>query len=261
MDKIKVFLSDPQILFREGIHFILSGEEDFEVTGETTGNEEAYPLIEANPPHVAILSYQDPVTDGCEITRRIKRSLPSVAVILTLEKKEEEKLFQAVKCGAGACLTKDTDPDFLLDIIRVIAQGSLPIIDELLFPGLASRVLAEFKDVSAVNKQVDNLLADLTGKEAQILNIIGGGNDMAQTAVKLETSEDTVRRSLRMIQNKLVNNDQAHSVFEAAQRSMPILFRGNVTRDSASQYITRAEFNEFKESLMARFKSFINEKS
>ena len=33
-----------------GHPFILSGEEDFEVTGETTGNEEAFTLIEANPP-------------------------------------------------------------------------------------------------------------------------------------------------------------------------------------------------------------------
>jgi len=28
MEKSKVFLSDPQVLFREGIHFILSGEDD-----------------------------------------------------------------------------------------------------------------------------------------------------------------------------------------------------------------------------------------
>ncbi len=34
MEKIKVFLSDPQILFREGMHFTLSGEDDFEVTGD-----------------------------------------------------------------------------------------------------------------------------------------------------------------------------------------------------------------------------------
>jgi len=54
MEKIKVFLSDPQVLFREGIHFILSGEEDFEVTGETTSNEEAFAFLEANPPNVAI---------------------------------------------------------------------------------------------------------------------------------------------------------------------------------------------------------------
>jgi DNA-binding NarL/FixJ family response regulator len=262
MEKIKVFLSDPQVLFREGIHFILSGEDDFEVTGETTSNEEAYPLIEANPPHIAILSLQDAVPDGGEVTSRIKRGLPSVAVILIMDKKDEEKLFQAIRCGASACLTKDTEPDFLLDIIRVVAQGSQPIIDELLTPGLAARVLAEFKDVAALNKQVENLLADLTPKETQVLSTIAAGNNMEQVTVKLDTNEETVRRNLRMIQNKLVNNEQAHTVFEAAQRSLPILIRSKGGKDAgAGQYVTRAEFNEFKESLMARFKSFISDKS
>jgi DNA-binding NarL/FixJ family response regulator len=262
MEKIRVFLSDPQVLFREGIHFILSGEDDFEVTGETTSNEEAYTLIEANPPMVTILSLQDAAADGCEIARRIKRSLPSVSIILTMEKKEEEKLYQAVKSGASACLTKDTDPDSLLDIIRAAAQGSQPIIDELLLPGLAARALAEFSDVATVNRQVDNLLANLTIKESLVLKAIAAGSSLAEAATKLDMSEETIRRNLKMVQNKLVNNDQAHTVFEAAQRSLPILIRSKAGRDAASgQYVTRAEFNEFKESLMARFKSFISEKS
>jgi DNA-binding NarL/FixJ family response regulator len=261
MEKIKVFLSDPQILFREGIHFILSGEDDFEVTGETTSNQEAFTLIEANPPHITILSLQDPTLDGGEITRRIKRGLPSVAVILILEKKDEERLFQTMRCGASACFTKDTEPDFLLDIIRVVAQGSQPIIDELLVPGLAARVLAEFKEVAGMNEQVENLLTDLTTKESQILNTIAAGSSMEQVAAKLDITEETIRRNLRMIQSKLVSNDQAHAVFEAAQRNLPILIRGKTAKDAgAGQYVTRAEFNEFKESLMARFKSLINGK-
>jgi DNA-binding NarL/FixJ family response regulator len=262
MEKIKVFLSDPQVLFREGIHFILSGEDDFEVTGETTSNEEAFPLIEANPPHIAVLSLEGTTSDGCEVTRHIKRSLASVAVIFILEKKDPEKLFQAIICGASACLTKDTEPDYLLDVIKVVAQGSQPIVDEMLTPGLASRVLTEFKDVAIINEQVDNLLADLTPKESQILNTIAAGSSIEQVAAKLDINEETIRRTLRTVQSKLINNDQAHSIFEAAQRSLPILIRGKVSKDTgASQYVTKAEFNEFKESLMARFKSFISDKS
>jgi two-component system NarL family response regulator len=125
MEKHKGIPFDPQVLFREGIHFILSGEDDFEGTGETTTNEEAFAMIEANPPHIAILGFQD-AGGGFDITRRIKRSFPSVAVIFILERKDEEKLFQAIPCGIGACLTKDTHPRYLLDIIRVVAQGACP---------------------------------------------------------------------------------------------------------------------------------------
>ena len=45
MGNITVFLANWQVLFREGIHFTLSGEEDIEVIGETTGNEEALAFI------------------------------------------------------------------------------------------------------------------------------------------------------------------------------------------------------------------------
>ena len=260
MEKVKVFLSDSQVLFREGIHFILSGEEDFEVTGETTSNEEAYTLIEANPPNIAILSMRNGKFNGPEITRRIRRSLPSVAVILITESNEEEQLYAALKSGASACLTKDTDPEFLLDIIRVIAQGSYPIIEDLLMPGLASRVLIEFEDMATLNEQLDNLLANLAPKETEILSSIAAGNGIDQVATKLDIKEETIRRNLRLILNKLVANDQTRDVIEAAQRSLPSIIRGaSKAAGTSTEYVTKAEFDEFKDNLMERLKSFIGE--
>lgn len=259
MEKIKVFLSDPQVLFREGIHFILSGEDDFEVTGETTGNEEAFSLIEANPPHIAILSMNDPKADGFDITRRIRRNLPSVFVILTMDKKEPERIFAAIKSGASACITKDTEPEHLLDIIRVVAQGSVPIMEELLTPDLASTVITEFKDLADLNEQFDNLLANLNVKETQILTNIAAGSNIEQIAVKLDMNEETIRRNIRLILNKLVSNEQARTVIEAAQRSLPSIIRAGKKDGKGAEYVTRAEFNEFKVHLMERFKSIIGE--
>jgi DNA-binding NarL/FixJ family response regulator len=255
MEKIKVFLSDPQILFREGIHFILSGEEDFEVTGETTSNEEAFAHIESNSPNIAILSMNDVKTPGPEITRRIRRNFPSVLVILTVSKKEPEKIFEAIKSGASACIDKDTEPDHLLDIIKVVAQGSIPLIEELLTPVIANMALTEFTDLGEINQQYDNLLAGLAPKEQQILAAVASGGNMEQVTAKLDMNEDTIRRNIRLIFNKLVSNEKTRSVIEAAQRNMPSFVRPSKTK--AADYVTRAEFNEFKEQLMERFKSLI----
>jgi len=259
MEKVKVFLSDPQVLFREGIHFILSGEDDFEVIGETTSNQEAFTLIEANPPNIAILSMQDIKSSGAEITRHIKRNLPSVSVILTLDKKEDEKLFAAMKSGASVCITKDTDPEYLLDVIRVVTQGSQPIIEELLIPSLAAMALTDFEDLAALNEQLDNLLAGLAPKENQILTNIVAGNNIEQVAAKLDITEETIRRNLRLVLNKLVSNEQARAVIEATQRSLPSIIGTGKRAGKSTEYVTKAEFNEFKESLMERLKSFIGE--
>ena len=259
MEKIKVFLSDPQVFFREGIHFILSGEDDFEVTGETTDNEEAFSLIEANPPNVAILSMHDPKADGAEITRLIRRNIPSVAVILIMDKKEPEKVFAAIKSGASACMTKDSEPENLLDILRVIAQGSLPIMEEVLTPAIASLVLAEFEELTAINEQFDNLLANLTPKETQILNAIAASGKIEQIIAKLDMNEGAIRRSVRLILNKLVANEQARNIIDVAQRRLPSIIRSGRGNAKAGEYVTKAEFNEFKDHLMERLKTFIGE--
>jgi DNA-binding NarL/FixJ family response regulator len=257
MEKVKVFLSDPQILFREGIHFILSGEDDFEVTGETTGNEEAFTLIQANPPNVAILSMHGAKADGMDIARRIRRNLPSVYIILIMDKKEPDIIFLAIKSGASACLDKDTEPEHLLDIIRVVAQGSFPIMDELFTPALASLVITEFEDLAVLNEQVDGLLANLAPRELQILTSIASNSSLEQVAAKLDMNEDVIRHNIRLILNKLVSNDQARTVIEAAQRSLPSMIRSGKRDLKNNDYITRADFNEFKDRLMERLKSLI----
>jgi DNA-binding NarL/FixJ family response regulator len=260
MDKIKVFLSDPQILFREGIHFILSGEDDFEVTGETTGNEEAFALIEANSPNIAILSMNDAKASGPDITKRIRRNLPSVFVILTTDKNEPEKCFGAIKAGASACITKDTEPEHLLDIIRVVAQGSMPLMEDILTANIAKMIITEFEDLTELNQQFDNILARLSVKEQQIMAAIAAGGDIEQITAKLDMNEETVRRNIRLIFNKLVANEQARGIIEAAERNIPTMLRPGKS-GGKSDYVTRAEFNEFKEQLMQRFKSFIGQLS
>ncbi|MFC1914359.1 response regulator [Chloroflexota bacterium] len=259
MEKIRVFLSDTQVLFREGIHFTLSGEDDFEVTGESTNNEEAYVAIEANPPNIAILSMKNDKLDGSAVTRRIKRNLPSVSIILVSDSEDAEQLFAAMKSGAAACITKDTDPNYLLDMLRVIAQGSQPIIDCLLTPEQASRTLAEFQDMVTLGEQLDNMLARLSPKEAEILSCIAEGNSLEQAITKLNTNEGHIRRQLRSIANKLVANDQAQALIQVTQQGMPYMMPGRIPNGKLAEYVTKEEFNEFKDHLMERLKSFIGE--
>ncbi len=258
MEKTKVFLSDPQVLFREGIHFILSGEDDFEVTGETTSNEETLVHVAATPPNVVVLSLKDPKINGAAATRRIKRDLPTTQVIITATEKEDEAVFSAIKSGASACITKDTDPEYLLDIIRVVAQGSQPIIDEVLSPGVAGMVLAEFRDIATLNEEINHLLASLNEREVALLNSIVAGNDTEQIAEKLGMTEEIIRRNLRLIVSKLVSNEQSRALIEAAQRTLPSIIQSR-EGELGAKYVTKAEFNEFKDTLLERLKSLIGE--
>jgi len=259
MEKVKVFLADWQVLFREGIHFTLSGEEDIEVIGEATNNEEALAFIETNPPNVAILNVDHSQPSGIEVTRRLKQNLSSVSVTLVMDSDNEEQLFSAMKSGASACLTKDIGPEEMVNIIRKVAQGDYPISEALLRPRLASLVLEEFEAFSIISEQLNNLLARLTPGEAEILRRIADRNSIEQVSQAVGISEPTIRHQLDLILSKLVANDHNREVIEAAQSNMvlTIIRQGFGTRQAGKpEYVTKDEFTAFKESVGERLKSF-----
>jgi len=221
MEKISVFLAEWQVLFREGIHFTLCGEEDIEVIGETDDNEEALSFIEANVPSVAILDADRGKLSGIDVTTRIKRNYPSVSVILIMDSENEEQIFSVMKCGANACVTKDIAPDDLVSTVRRVAQGAYPVSEALLRPGITSRVVDEFEAFSLINKKVGNLLACLSPREGEILHHIADGSSSEQVSQALGISEEAIKHYLDLILLKLVANDHNRAVIEAAQGLLP----------------------------------------
>jgi len=260
MDKISVFLADWQVLFREGIHFTLSGEEDIEVIGEATDSEDALKAIEANPPDVAVLNTDRDKLDGVRITGYLRQNYPSVSVLLIMDSDSEEHLFLAMKRGASACLTKETEPADLVDCIRAVAKGGHPISDALLRPEIASRVLDEFEEFTVISEQVDNLLARLTPGEVEILHQVANRTPIEQICQALGISEESISRSFGFVMTKLVANDHIRQVIAAAQTSLlPLSIRGSLAGQSSTEYVTRDEFTAFKNSLRDRLKVVTDE--
>ncbi|MFC1911988.1 response regulator [Chloroflexota bacterium] len=255
MEKLRVFLSDWQVLFREGIHFILSGEEGMEVIGEETENARALAFIEENLPDVAILNASEGDPNGIEVTRQIKQNMPEVAVILIMDSDNEEQLFLAMKKGAKACLTKAVDPEVMVATIQKIAQGVLPISEVLLKPEIASRTIDEFETLSSIGEPLAGLLPHLTSRETEILRHIANGDSKEQVAGTLEISEETINHQLEAIVLKLVANDHNRMLIEATQSSLPSVARVSFNGKPGDEYITKEEFTAFKESLKEHLQS------
>lgn len=257
--RIKVILSYQQVIFREGIHFILSGEEDFEVTGEAIGHREAFGLVEANPPDVVVLGEGDDRAAAGEIIRRIKRMYPSVGLVLIAGRNDDETIFDSLTGGVGAVLTPDTAPEQMLDAIRNVAGGRLPAADSLLTPVLAARALADFKDLATLNERMGIAMAQLSRKETEILTGIAAGTGIEKVESGLNLTGEAIKDQLRTILQKLVANDRIRTVITEVQRGLPSFIPGLLKGESASQeFLTRAEFNAFKDGLTARFKSLVS---
>jgi len=259
MDRIGVFLSDWQVLFREGIHFTLSGEEDFEVIGETTSSEDALKAIEANPPDVAVLNTNHEKLNGIRVTGYLKRNFPSIATVLIMDNDDDEQLFQVIRSGASACVTKEVDPADLIDHIRAAAQGKQPIIDALLRPEIASRVLDEFEEFTVIGEQLGNMMAQLTPGETEILHHIANGASLDQIYQTLEIGEENVSRAFKTILSKLVANEQSRQVIAALPTGLPMSLQTRLAGQSSEEYVTREEFSAFKDSIRERLKSAMDD--
>ncbi len=261
MDRISVFLADWQVLFREGIHFTLSGEEDMDVVGEATTSEEAVLAIRAKPPRVAVLNAEANNLAGIKASRFLKQNFPTVSVLLILDSDDEERLFLAIQSGALGCLTKDADPTDLIDSIRQVAHGSYPACSIILRPGIAGRVLASFEEFAAVNEQLDRLLAVLTPDETEVLRNLSQRGGAVEAGRSPGSEPDDINRQLRAIATKLVANDHSYRVLEAARTGHGnAVFGGEPgTTRAPAEFVTRGEFSAFKDSIWERFRSAIDD--
>jgi two-component system, NarL family, nitrate/nitrite response regulator NarL len=207
MKKVQVYLSDWQSIFREGIHLALCSEECYEVVGEATTSEEALEFIEDNQPGVAILNADHGELTGIEVTHRVKRSLPSVSMILMMDRDNCEQIIAALKGGASACLSKDIEPDELLDAVNRAVHGEYPIIKQILNPAVAKRILSEFENLPEnCMESSSKLPVHLLPLEELVLRDIASGKLLEDLLRDRKITEDTVRQCLYIIRGKLMAN-------------------------------------------------------
>jgi len=114
--KVRVFLADNQVLFREGMHFVLEGEEGIEVVGEGTSAEEARPFLEKETVDVLVLS-----DDMRDRARRIKFAFPAVRLIIVGNSYLGGR---RAMVGDSILLSRDMDPRELVAAVRKAGRNN-----------------------------------------------------------------------------------------------------------------------------------------
>jgi DNA-binding NarL/FixJ family response regulator len=139
-------------------------------------------------------------------------------VILTALE-EEQTLFDAIRAGAAAYLHKDCEPKELVESIRKVRSGQF-IINEKIFakPAVATKVLAEFRELSVYGPGSSHVFAPLSPREVQILDNIAQGMTNKEVAYTLAISEQTVKNHMSSILRKLSVNDRTQAVVYAMRQ-------------------------------------------
>lgn len=216
---IRILLADASRIATMGITQVLEKESDMEIVGVATDGEAAVAKATELEPDILIIEAELPKLSGIEAAQRIRREFPHVAVVVLTADDQEQTLFDAIRAGAAAYLHKDCDPAELVDSIRKVRSGQF-VINEKIFsrPAVASRVLAEFRELSVYGPGSAKVFAPLSPREVQILDSIAQGRTNKEVAYALAISEQTVKNHMSSILRKLSVNDRTQAVVYAIRQ-------------------------------------------
>lgn len=219
---IRVVLVDDQALIRAGFKAIVDSAPDLEVVGESDDGERAIDVIREQRADVVLMDVRMPGRDGIATTRAIAADddLAGVRVIVLTTFELDECVVAAMRAGASGFLDKGVDPDVLLDAIRVVAGG-----DALLTPKATRALLGSISgESSTAPSSVDEgAVSELTGREREVVALVGRGLSNHEIADALFLSPLTVKTHVSRAMIKLHARDRAQLVVLAFRSGLTSL--------------------------------------
>jgi DNA-binding NarL/FixJ family response regulator len=213
---ITVVLADDQALVRAGFRSLLDAQDDIEVVGEAGDGEEALRLAAELTPDVVLMDIRMPGVDGLAATRQIAEDerLAGVRVVILTTFGLDEYVFEAIRSGASGFLVKDTEPQELVQAVRVVAGG-----DALLSPSVTRRLIQEF---AARAKEPQSLegLEELTDREREVVALVAEGLSNDEIAARLFLSPATAKTHVSRAMGKLRARDRAQLVVIAYESGL-----------------------------------------
>jgi DNA-binding NarL/FixJ family response regulator len=204
----RVLLADDHALIRQGLKTLLE-TRGFQVVGEASDGQEALRSAEKTQPDVAILDISMPVLNGVDATRELKKSSPNTKIILLTQHDEDQYVTEALHAGAKGYVLKSQAAEDLVHAIREVCRGSV-----YLSPSISRAVVDAY--LSRKYASTD----PLSGRERQVLQLVGEGKSTKDIAVQLGISVKTAESHRARLMKKLDIHETASLVRYAIRRGL-----------------------------------------
>ncbi len=221
---IRVLVVDDQELVRAGLRGILRTEFGFDVVGDCADGSEVIAAVESLTPDVVLMDVRMPLVDGVRATRDLRRRDGSPPVLALTTFDDDEVLAGMLRAGASGFVLKGVPAEDLHRAVRAVAEGGA-----WLDPAVTGRVLAIYRSAAPPQARRDAGLDALTGREREVLTLIGQGKANAEIAAELFVSEGTVKTHINHLFTKLQLRDRAAAIVFAFDHDLaaPLPDRGS----------------------------------
>jgi DNA-binding NarL/FixJ family response regulator len=160
-------------------------------------------------PQVVLMDLEMPLMDGIQTITQASAAYPDIKFIVLTVFEDDEKIFEAIKAGAGGYLLKDDSAVNIIDAItNVVEYNGIPMS-----PAIARKTMELLRHSPApvVSEKIetDSILTD---REMEILKEMVTGKNYKAIGEKLFISPLTVRKHTANIYEKLHVNSRAQII-------------------------------------------------
>lgn len=156
---------------------------------------------------LALIDLGLPDGSGLEVVRSLRAARPASICVVTTVMGDDASIVGALSAGAQGYLLKEQPQDLLTRQLKQVAEG-IPALS----PSVARRIMEHFKRTGPA--AADD---DLTGREREVLGLIGRGLRNGEVAEALRISENTVASYIKDIYRKLGISSRAEASWHAAR--------------------------------------------
>jgi DNA-binding NarL/FixJ family response regulator len=209
MNMISVCIVDDNNELRSALEEIVSMSEGYKCVGTMSTADEAIRKLPLLKPDVVLMDINlGSGESGIDCVRELKPRMPSTNFMMCTVYEEDEKIFEALNAGASGYILKKTAPNKLLEAIRELYQGGAPMSSQI-----ARKVVAAFQKQSLNATGVnENNLAVLSNREKEILELLSRGLMYKEIAAALFIGQETVRKHVYHVYEKLHVTNRVEAV-------------------------------------------------
>lgn len=188
---IRVVIADDHHLFRQGLRNLLGKEPDINVVGEASDGQDAIDTVSRSRPDVVVMDVEMPGMNGIEATARIRKSFPTIQVVMLSMHSDPVLIGQTLDNGAkGYVLKKSVSMD-LVKAIRTACGGTTYLSQAINLPAYEYDPLPR------------STVPRLTSRELEVLQRIADGESNRMIADGLHISMKTVEHHRANLMGKL----------------------------------------------------------
>jgi two-component system, NarL family, invasion response regulator UvrY len=192
----RIIIADDHAVVRTGLQMILDETTDLSICGEASNGYELIEKLKSNHYDLVILDISMPGKDTIDLLKEIQATWVRLPVVILSMNPDEIYAVRMIRNGASAYINKETDPQQIITILRVVLSG------KKYFTQQQSEMLAEL--VIEPEKNAKVLVHEaLSDREFQIFSMLASGMKKSEIAEKLSISKNTIGNHRSNIMHKM----------------------------------------------------------